>query len=191
VPRQNIRQITDSRVLGAMAHPLRRRLIDVLQVHGPATASLLAGRTKQRVANVSHHLRVLHESGLIKEVPELARDRRERWWRLVFDGLRWTTTDFETDPATALIAQTAESLNLEHHVALVRSWFAVSGRRRTKWEHAAFSTSKWLSLTPTELAEFADQLHEVIERWSTRTVPDDAQPRDSTFFFAYGLPGQP
>ncbi|MFI1864047.1 ArsR/SmtB family transcription factor [Streptomyces jumonjinensis] len=56
---QEIRQITDSRVLAAMAHPLRRRLMDVLKVEGPGTVSALAGRTGQAVGNVSHHIRVL------------------------------------------------------------------------------------------------------------------------------------
>ncbi|WP_344937626.1 ArsR/SmtB family transcription factor, partial [Sphaerisporangium flaviroseum] len=90
----NIRKITDSRVLAALAHPLRRRLMDVLKVYGPSTASMLADRTGQAVANVSHHLRVLGASELIEEAPELARDRRERWWRLVSAGVRWTTADF-------------------------------------------------------------------------------------------------
>jgi DNA-binding transcriptional ArsR family regulator len=134
------RQIADSQVLAAMAHPLRRRLMDVLKVHGPATASLLAGRTDQAVANVSHHVRVLQSSGLIEEVPELARDKRERWWRLVSASLRWSSEDFAQDPASAAIAAAAESLNLDHHAGLVRGWFAVDAEHRPGWQDAAFST---------------------------------------------------
>ncbi|MFC0099602.1 hypothetical protein ACFFKH_19035 [Micromonospora marina] len=33
--RPSVRQVTDSRVLAALAHPLRRRLMDVLKVYGP------------------------------------------------------------------------------------------------------------------------------------------------------------
>ena len=86
-----IRQITDSRVLAAMSHPLRRRLLDILRVDGPATASLLAQRTDQAVGNISHHLKTLVAGDLVREAPELARDRRERWWRLVNAGVRWST----------------------------------------------------------------------------------------------------
>ena len=43
------RTITDSRVLAAMAHPLRRRLLDALKVDGPSTASMLANRTGQAI----------------------------------------------------------------------------------------------------------------------------------------------
>src|SRR6185312_7676911 len=37
-----IPRVTDSRVLVAMAHPLRRRLLNLLKVDGPATASALS-----------------------------------------------------------------------------------------------------------------------------------------------------
>ncbi len=80
---ENVHQVTDSRVLAALAHPLRRRLMDVLKVHGPATVSVLAGHTGQSVANVSHHLRVLHTSGLVAQAPELAKDRRELFWAII------------------------------------------------------------------------------------------------------------
>lgn len=42
----DVRQVTDSRVLAALSHPLRRRLMDVLKVHGPSTVGQLAERTK-------------------------------------------------------------------------------------------------------------------------------------------------
>jgi DNA-binding transcriptional ArsR family regulator len=186
-----IRQVTDSRVLAAMSHPLRRRLLDVLKVHGPATVSALAGRTDQSVANVSHHLRVLHSSGLIEEAPELARDRRERWWRLVSAALRWSSVDFAEDPASEAIAEAGQSLNLDHHSGLVRTWFAADEDQRTRWDDAAFSTDKWLTLTPAELAELSHQVIDLLDRWATRKTPDDGQQREPVFVFTYGVPVQP
>jgi DNA-binding transcriptional ArsR family regulator len=61
--------------------------------------SSLAATTGQAIGNVSHHLRVLGDCGLIEEAPELARDRRERWWRLVSRGVLWSSGDFRQDPA--------------------------------------------------------------------------------------------
>ena len=63
---EEFRQITDSRVLAAMSHPLRRRLLDALSLDGPATASTLAEATGQAVGNISHHLKVLATAGLIE-----------------------------------------------------------------------------------------------------------------------------
>jgi DNA-binding transcriptional ArsR family regulator len=165
--------------------------MDVLRVHGPATASLLAGRTDQAVANVSHHLRVLQSSGLIEEVPELARDKRERWWRLVSASVRWSTADFAQDPASAAIAAAAESLNLDHHAGLVRDWFATDEEDRAGWQDAAFSTDKWLHLTPAELAELSHQVIDLLESWASREAPDDGEQRDPVFVFTYGVPAQP
>ena len=95
-----VRQIKDSRVLAAMSHPLRRRLLDVLKAYGPQPVGALAERTGQAPANVSHHMRVLGESGLVEEATDLARDRRERWWRMAAASFQWYPGEFADDPAT-------------------------------------------------------------------------------------------
>lgn len=184
----DVRRVTDSRVLAVLAHPLRRRLMDVLKVHGPATASTLAEATGQAVGNISHHLRVLGESGLIEEAPELARDRRERWWRLVSRGLSWSTTDFRDDPAAAAVAEAAESLNLDHHTQQVRAWFAAPEQLREHWGDSAFSTDQWLHLTPDELRQVGEEIRAVLDRWRERPAGGE---RQTVFVYAYGVPGKP
>ena len=181
------RQITDSRVLAALAHPLRRRLMDVLKVDGPSTASMLAERTGQAVANVSHHLKVLAAGDLIAEAPELARDRRERWWRLVSASVRWSTGDFDDDPSRQAVANAALSLNLDRQMGLVREWQAVRESQKEAWGSAPFSADKWLRLTPDELAQFEGELLELVDRWATRQNPAGAP----VFFFAHAVPAQP
>lgn len=188
---RDVRKITDAGVLAAVAHPLRRRLMDVLKVYGPATASMLAERTGQAVANVSHHLRVLGASELIEEAPELARDRRERWWRLRSAALRWSSGDFGDDPAAEAVASAAQSMNLERHAGLARSWFAAGDAERAAWSDGPFTTDRWLRLTPDELAEVGREVVGLFDRWAAREVPADGQRRDPVFVFAYGVPGQP
>ncbi|GGO15348.1 ArsR/SmtB family transcription factor [Micromonospora parathelypteridis] len=187
----DVRQITDSRVLAAMAHPLRRRLMDVLKVHGPSTVGLLADRTDQAPANVSHHLKVLAAADLVTEAPELARDRRERWWRLVTRALRWTNTDFDTDPAARAVADAATSLNLDRHVALARAWHAADESAQATWNDAPFSTDHWLRLTPDELAELSREMIDLLARWADRDLPDDGADRRPVFVFVHGVPARP
>ena len=139
---------------------------------------------------MSHHLRVLGESGLLEEAPELARDRRERWWRLVSQGLRWSSDDFRDDPATAAVADAAESLNLDHHVQQVRGWFAASDEDREHWRDTSFSMDRWLHLTPDELRELSEEMTELLERWHRKQQPR-AEGRRPVFLFAYGVPGRP
>ncbi|MFG1873120.1 ArsR/SmtB family transcription factor [Micromonospora arborensis] len=187
----DVRHITDSRVLAAMAHPLRRRLMDVLKVHGPSTVGQLADRTDQAPANVSHHLKVLAAADLVTEAPELARDRRERWWRLVTRALRWSNTDFDTDPADRAVADAATSLNLDRHVALARAWHAADESAQATWNDAPFSTDHWLRLTPDELAELSREMIDLLARWANRDLPDDDADRRPVFVFVHGVPARP
>ncbi|MFG1920034.1 ArsR/SmtB family transcription factor [Micromonospora sp. NPDC048898] len=187
----DVRQVTDSRVLAALAHPLRRRLMDVFKVHGPSTVGLLAERTGQAPANVSHHLKVLAAADLVTEAPELARDRRERWWRPVTRGVRWSNTDFDADPAARAVADAATSLNLDRHVALARAWHAADDAAQAAWQDGPFSTDRWLHLTPEELAELSREMIDLLARWGERGVPDDEGERQPVFVFAYGIPARP
>ncbi|SIN08219.1 ArsR/SmtB family transcription factor [Micromonospora cremea] len=187
----DVRQVTDSRVLAAMAHPLRRRLMDVLKVHGPSTVGMLAERTDQAPANVSHHLKVLASGELVTEAPELARDRRERWWRLVTRGVRWSNTDFDADPAARAVADAATSLNLDRHVALARAWHAADEAAQAAWDDGPFSTDRWLHLTPDELAELGQEIIDLLARWGDREVPDDGRERQPVFVFVHGVPARP
>ena len=188
---REIRQITDSRVLAAMAHPLRRRLLDVLRVDGPATATMLADRTDQAVGNISHHLRSLATADLVCEAPELARDKRERWWRLVATTLRWSSTDFQDDPGADAIARASYSIDLDRQVGHVRDFSAAGGAERDWWGEGPFSTSHWMRLTADELEQVSREVIELLGRWSDREIPDDGQQRRTAFVFAHGVPARP
>lgn len=174
-----------------MAHPLRRRLVDLLKVDGPATASMLAERTGQAVGNISHHMKVLAASELVEEAPELARDRRERWWRVVSAAVRWSTRDFENDPATEAVAMAAMSLGLDRQVALLNEWRSASSDEHAAWGEGPFSTDSWLRLSPHELEEFSKDVIGLIRRWADRDIPDDDVERGSVFVFAHGIPATP
>jgi DNA-binding transcriptional ArsR family regulator len=182
-----MREIRDSKVLAAMSHPLRRRLMDVLEVYGPSTASALAQRTDQAVGNISHHLKVLAASELVEEVPELARDRREHWWRRAYSGLRWSAKNFKDDP----VADAAESLNFERQANLARGWMATRESYGDTWEGVSFANDTWAHLSPAELQELAEETIALFNRWSKRDVPDDGQQRETVFLFAHGFPAKP
>ena len=190
--------ITDARVLAAMSHPARRRLLDALTVDGPSTVGMLAARTGQAVGNVSHHLKVLAQASLIEAAPGLARDRREHWWKISSTSRRWSSTAFGQDPAAEAVAEAAESLNLEHQVKKVRAWYAQQDGASPAWTEAAFSSDTWFHLTPAELRQLSDELTDLLHRWRDRARPADPEPssvpeveRRSVFVFARGVPAEP
>jgi DNA-binding transcriptional ArsR family regulator len=184
-------QITDVQVLSAMAHPLRRRLLTLLKVDGPAMASTLADRTGQAVGNISHHLRVLGAAGLIEEAPELARDRRERWWRRAAGTVSWSSRDFAGDENAEVIDRAARSIDLDAQLAQLRGWDQAPASERARWPDGPFAINSWMRLDDAELAELAAELTTVIRRWGDRKVPDDGRERGPVLVFAHGVPGQP
>ncbi|MGA5304980.1 winged helix-turn-helix domain-containing protein [Nucisporomicrobium flavum] len=181
-------QIKDAAVLKAVAHPVRRRLLDVLRVDGPAMPSVLARVTGQAVANVSHHLRVLAEAGLIEEAPELARNRKEHWWRMPDRSISWNVADFTGDAADLAAADAAEALGLQRQVELTASWLGSPASRDGEWVDSAFSTDGFLRLSPAELAELSRELQQVIDRFRDR--PEDPE-REPVFVFSRGFPARP
>jgi len=190
IERDGVRRITEAKALSAMANPFRARMMDALKVDGPSTASGLAQRTGQAVGSASHHLKVLAEAGLVEEAPELARDRRERWWRLVDPGTRWSRADFADDTAAVTAAYAAEALALQRQFERTQEWNA-NAASVPEWDDAAFATQQWLRLTPEELHEVSAEVVDVLMRWSRREVPDDGQDREPVFVFTRGFPAQP
>lgn len=185
-----VKTITDAKALSAMANPVRSRMLDALAVDGPSTASALARRTGQAVGSASHHLKVLAEAGLVAEDPELARDRRERWWRLVSPGTRWSRAEFATDAGAVTAALAAESVALQRQFERAQDWLANS-EADPGWLDASFATQNWLELTPAELREFSEELIALTQRWRHRTRARDDLERESIFVFARGFPAQP
>lgn len=186
-----VRDLTDAKALSAMANPHRSRIIDVLAVHGPATASTLAGRIDLAVGSVSHHLKVLAESDLVEEAPELAKDRRERWWRLVNKSTRWSRSDFADDTSAVNAALAAESLAMQKQLDRARDWMAQS-ELTNPWDVAAFSNQTWMKLSPEELRQFSEDLVQVARNWRLRTdQAEDGVERRTVFFFARGFPAEP
>jgi len=188
-PSPDIRVITEAAVLSALAHPFRSRLLDALKVDGPSTASSLSRRTGQAVGSVSHHLKVLADVGLVEEAPELARDRRERWWRLVSQGLRWSQSDIADDPVAVEASAAAESMNFRSQVERTRAWFD-NREAAVEWADAAFATQHWLKLTPDELHELGEEIVALLMTWTDRPT-DDNQDREPVLVYARGFPSQP
>jgi DNA-binding transcriptional ArsR family regulator len=184
----DIREIRDSKVLAAMSHPLRRRLLDLLNLDGPATASMLADKTGQAVGNISHHIKVLAAVDLVTEAPELARDQRERWWRRIADGFRWAASDFPDDP----VAEAAEQLSLERQSTVYREWLAQRDAEPEPWRSSgAFSVDHWARLSVAELHELDERIIALFNEYSKRQIPDDGAERRPVFLVGRASVGKP
>lgn len=77
-----LRQLSDAAALRALRHPLRKRIMRVLNRDGPATATSLARVLDENTGATSYHLRQLAAYGFVEEAPEHGTGR-ERWWRVL------------------------------------------------------------------------------------------------------------
>ena len=83
--------------LKALTHPLRLRMLGILRIEGPATATTLATRLGLNTGATSYHLRQLERHGFVVE--DTARgNARDRWWKAAHQATM-TDTAQPTDPA--------------------------------------------------------------------------------------------
>src|SRR6478672_5655550 len=91
--------IHDPRVLRAIAHPVRNRILGEIEAGGPVRAADVARELEIPANQASFHLRQLAKYGLVEEAPDEARDRRDRVWRLAdSDGISFRTRDMLDQP---------------------------------------------------------------------------------------------
>src|SRR5690349_11611808 len=85
-PSREIPKLTDVRMLRGIAHPVRNRILEEMSAGGPMRAADLADRLGIPANQASFHLRQLAKYQLVEEAPELARDGRDRVWRVVHEA---------------------------------------------------------------------------------------------------------
>jgi DNA-binding transcriptional ArsR family regulator len=91
-----------------LSHPLRQRLLFALGQR-PATVSQLAAGLKAPKGNVAHHLKVLHEAGLVVEVgTRQVRGGTERYFQRA--ARRLSISGHVAGPAEALLGAVAQEI---------------------------------------------------------------------------------
>ena len=126
--------VPEATALKALSHPLRLRLLGLLRVEGPATASGLAARLGLNSGATSYHLRQLALHGFIEEEVDRG-SRRDRWWRACHEMTRSLTADVAGDALDAGLAFQQAALQwqmqqmqgaLTAYVGLPQDWRAAS-----------------------------------------------------------------
>jgi DNA-binding transcriptional ArsR family regulator len=167
------------KALRGLVHPLRLRLLDLLQADGPATATTLAKRIGESSGVTSYHLRVLAEHGFIAEDTTRGTGR-DRWWRAVRRST-WFTFRMPEDPGTDETVE--ESVRYMRIVAedqhrRVLAFIGTLAGRRPELPVMPWTVSDWpLQLTLAEAQELKIAITDLILRY--RRSPDGA-PRAGT-----------
>ena len=174
-------EVTDGKVLAALAHPLRVALLYQLNALGSRTASQCAQALGETPANCSYHLRQLAKAGLV--VREEAGNGRERPWRSVYTGLDLHPAVDDADPEVMTAARATRAslanIEIEEHARLARQYLRLEARAPRAWREVAGVSSYSLRLTPEELEGLVRALDGLIRPYIGLTradPPEGARP---------------
>jgi len=149
--------------LRALSHPTRLKMLMLLRIEGPATATQLAHELKLNTGATSYHLRQLAEHGFIVEDAERG-DARDRWWKAAHESthanLDALTSEEEAESSEAYL----------HTVALMYTetllQYAEERRHLPRAWQEASTTSDWhLRLTAKRAEQLVVTLMKLIDQW--------------------------
>lgn len=164
----------DGRTLLVLAsHPLRTRLLGLLRLDGPATATTLARALDTNSGATSYHLRKLAEVGLVTEAE--GGTGRERVWRAAHQMHSWTTSDLagEEDGEGALTLLRAE--HWRDFTETAERWMAEERTWPTAWRDAAGVDDYLLEMSSDQLRALQAEMHAVVERHRAAAPGPDAR----------------
>lgn len=146
-------------MMKAMSHPLRWRIIAVVNGLGHARATDISTELGEPVNSISFHLRTLADVGILVEAPELARDARERVWKLGRPDINADLGLLKDDAAYR--TATAASLGLIHSEVQQAIIEAMADGSET----LAHSEATSLQLTRHQARALAARLHGIVQEF--------------------------
>ncbi|RKS75078.1 helix-turn-helix protein [Actinomadura pelletieri DSM 43383] len=177
--------ITDPERVRLLAHPLRRRIAEIMR-RGPVSSTTLARELGQSTGSTSYHLRQLAKYGFIEEVPELARGR-ERWWRAV-PGDRRLPPYSRQSPEMREVVEELTRLEFANELDMLDR-FQRARDGLGPWADALLFSFSTVTLTPDQVRPFFEEYIALLYRY--KRAEDDPPPEARTLhtrFLAFPEP---
>jgi DNA-binding transcriptional ArsR family regulator len=158
--------------LRALAHPVRLRMLGLLRIDGPATATSLAARLGLNSGATSYHLRQLAQHGFVVDDPERG-NARDRWWK----AAHRSTQTAAPEPGDVEGEET-----LDAYVQAVATFYTERLQRAieerptlpAEWRRAE-TLSDWLvRLTPASARKLLDAIFELVQETPDEEGDDTA-----------------
>jgi DNA-binding transcriptional ArsR family regulator len=163
-------ELTDPKMMRALAHPARIAIWTHLGLQGPATATECAEIAGLSPSACSYHLRTLAKYGFVEEDPDSAADGRERPWRARM--LAFSINDVPGTPAATRVASQLLVENIRVAAEETRARYVTrKSEYPADWQAAAGETFSVAHVTPQELQQMREQVLEVMAPY-IRLEPD-------------------
>lgn len=174
------REISDVRVLAALAHPVRVQILGYLLELGPRTATECASVVDASPSACSYHLRHLARFGLVERADDVeGGDARERRWRTTGTGFDLGGGPPSEDGPAKHAARHALALaGIDENARLARRYLAEADSLPVEWQDAAGFSTYGLRVSPAELGALRERLDAVLRPYIGATrddAPDGAE----------------
>lgn len=148
--------------LRGLAHPLRSRILSLLRLDGPSTATRLAERLGQSSGATSYHLRQLATYGFVVEDDERTGPGRERWWRATaqFTDLSRRTARESVGEAEGFLRALATECAQE-----IDGFVSELPTLPPEWDEGWTISDRVLRLTPAEAKRLRKEIATVVARY--------------------------
>ena len=157
-------ELTDPRMMRALAHQARIAIWMHLGMHGPATATECAQIAGLSPSACSYHLRTLARYGFVEEDPQSAADGRERPWRARLLAFNMSNGP-DAPPATQVASQLlVENMRAAAEEIRVR-YLARRSEYPADWQTVAGEVFSVAHVTPDELDRMRSEVLEVMARY--------------------------
>jgi DNA-binding transcriptional ArsR family regulator len=183
-----IKRVTDTATLKAIAHPLRARLLGALRMDGPATASELARKFGESSGSTSYHLRVLATFGFIEEDPQQP-NARDRLWRALHSSTYWNDRDFDDDPAGAEAARFLRQGQLGLLLQAGERWESQRDQWSEEWAAAFGPEDYQYRLTAASLTELQARFKALLDEYGKHDEGSEDAEAVVLFLAAYPREG--
>lgn len=162
----------DPTALRALAHPVRWKLIDVLDREGTATATRCSELLGESTATCSYHLGILAKYGYITRVA--GREWRDKPWRLVRPDLDLSASGLGREWAAASRAVAATFLDDE--MTRMKESVRRSADEPEQWQHVNKIMGATTWLTAAESQRFTAEVLEVLDKYAGSGGEDRERP---------------
>ncbi len=189
--RKIVSAVPDTTALRALAHPERLRMLTMLRLDGPATATGLAHRLGLKSGATSYHLRQRAEHGLVQPATDLG-NKRERWWRAGHESTQFDHTHATGDELEAGLAWSQSVLSQQ--AVLLQKALEQIPQLSTEWREASDSSDYLLVMTADRALVLKEKISELLLEEKRNSPPLDARhPPDTKRFMvmlhSFPLPG--
>ncbi|HEX3932358.1 MAG TPA: winged helix-turn-helix domain-containing protein [Nocardioides sp.] len=158
--------MADPRVLRAIAHPTRGRILDELDATGPMRAADVGEALGIPANQASFHLRQLAKYGVIVPAPESARDRRDRVYKLPDErGFRIDGETILSQPGGKAAMTVFKRTKAAWAHRLVDEVWSFKKRK----DSFSAIVDQAMRLSKDEAAEFMGEIDAVMKTWADKT----------------------